>query len=148
MGLEEKVILRSVFFGACIALSMTAAAEASAVEPVYLDCSEEVLNIEGSVTLRHNYARVFKDLRMEILDENWSWFSGGQTPTLESYVVSGRNWFHSLNRENLRLEVLHPLKNQIRQCSFMDAEDFEVIRASALRELADERDAQREKNIL
>lgn len=86
MGLEEKVILRSVFLVACIALSMTAAAEASEdAQQFTLICKWDEGREDETLQIYGDGHHLFVDRGLEIIESheddkivqhNWVLYSG------------------------------------------------------------------------
>jgi hypothetical protein len=97
--------------------------EASAVEPVYLDCSKERQTLQGFIEPRHNFIRVFKDERMEILDESWSWWSDRPNAGPDSYTVRHEHGFSELDRKTLILKIywsrFDRTNHGVRQCKIV-----------------------------
>ncbi len=121
--------------------------EASAVEPVYLDCSEVIWTRDGEPPIdleRRNYVRVFKDLTMETVNVDWSWYDAKQTVRPDQYCGGEA----CLERDTLELSIWSLFKYEKRQCKIMTEAAFEEVKAAALRKIREEEETQRKKNIL
>ncbi len=76
----------------------------SAVEPIYLDCSEVLWTRSGGPPVdweRLNYVRVFKDRRLEVLNVDWSWYDAKQTVYPDKYCAT----YGCIERDSLELSV-------------------------------------------